>query len=184
MEEAFQLAIADEEIEIVFISQLSDYYPLAGVCDPIPSSWSTSPKDLKLNIPYPLWKHPNNPVHKIQFRMMRALDELINLCDEQKNNIDINEDFTQKYHTARWFYDRGLYSCPFWWASMRPNWDPILIYKGANLMLLSAMNAQLALIYLNVCEGDEVFDRFIDYHHRLLAELTKQTANLRNVRTY
>lgn len=184
LERALVMAHEDEEISIKFISELVDDFPIDGPCKPKPSSWSTTPNDLEQNIPYPLWKHPNNPVHKVQYRMLRALDELINLCDENKWGVEKNGEFAEKYRTARYFYDRGLYSCPMWWASMRPSWDPTLIHKGANLMLLSALNAQLALISLKICEGDEIYDRFMDYHHRLMIELTKQTANLRNIRTY
>jgi len=182
LEKAIVMADKDPDIKIVFISDLERIFPVGSEIMPKPSSWSTTFKDMEQNIPYPLWKHPNNPVHKQQYRMLRALDVLISLCDEHK--ISTNESFQLKYRTARYFYDEGIYSCPLWWASMRPSWDPTLIYKGANLLLLSALNAQLALTYLRVSEGDEIFDRFIDYHHRLLSEITKQTANLLNVRTY
>jgi predicted glycosyl hydrolase (DUF1957 family) len=181
LEKALLLADKDPEIKM-FISDLQKIFPTGGEIIPKPSSWSTTFKDMEQNIPYPLWKHPNNPVHKQQYRMFRALDALISLCDEHKTST--NESFVLKYRTARYFYDEGIYSCPLWWASMRPSWDPTLIYKGANLLLLSALNAQLALTYLRVSEGDEIFDRFIDYHHKLLSEITKQTANLLNVRTY
>ena len=97
---------------------------------------------------------------------------------------DKNPEFILKYQTARYFYDRGIYSCPMWWASLRPSWDPILIHKGANMMLLSGMNAQLALISIGASEGDEVYDRFIDYYHKLLSEIVRQTANLKNLRTF
>lgn len=184
LEKALKLANSDEEIEVVLISDLIDCFPVKGITKPLASSWSTSDKDLALNIPYPLWKHPNNPVHKVQYRMLRALDELINLCDEYYPQSDKNPEFVLKYQTARYFYDRGLYSCPMWWASLRPSWDPILIHKGANMMLLSGMNAQLALISIGASEGDEVYDRFIDYYHKLLSEIVRQTANIKNLRTF
>ncbi|MHA1898566.1 MAG: hypothetical protein ACTSU2_14335, partial [Promethearchaeota archaeon] len=184
LEKALQMANNDPEIKNVFISDLMRIFPTDGMVQPKDSSWSTTEGDLEENIPYPLWKHPNNPVHKIQYRMLKNLESLIDICEQEYDNLVLNPKFKEKYTTARWFFDRSLYSCPMWWASMRPSWDPTLIYKGANLMLLSALNAQLALIEAGNSRGDEIYDSFIDYHHRLLVELTKQTANLLHVRTF
>ncbi|MCP4761994.1 MAG: hypothetical protein GY870_09435 [archaeon] len=183
LEKAIQFGNKEPNLQCVFISELMNIFPSDDeFIVPKASSWSTLQGDLSFNVPYPLWKHPNNPVHKQQYRMLRALDELINLCDEFQNNE--NPVFKLKYETARYFYDKGIYSCPMWWASMRPSWDPTLIEKGAHMLLLSALNAQVALINIRISDGDEAFDRFIDYHHKLLGELTKQTANLLNVRTF
>jgi hypothetical protein len=114
--------------------------------------------------------------------MLRALDDLINLCDQ--NRTSDNSEFQDKYVTARYFYDRGIYSCPLWWGSLKPSWSPTLIYKGVHILLLSALNAQLALVHLKISEGDVIFDRFIDYHHRLLSELVNISTRLSDLRTF
>ena len=182
LEKAFHLVKKDPEIQTAFISELHQFFPIECGLDPVDSSWSTSYQDLKNSVPYPLWKNPLNSVHKLHFRMLRALDDLIHLCDKNKGSS--NSEFQNKYVTARYFYDRGIYSCPLWWGSQRPSWSPTLIYKGIHIMLLSALNAQLALVHLKISEGDVIFDRFTDYHHRLLSELISTTAKLSDLRTF
>lgn len=181
LEEAFRLVKKDTEIQTAFISELHEIFPIENGSDPIDSSWSTSHQDLKDSIPYPLWKNPLNSIHKLHFRMLRALDDLINLCDQ--NRVNSNSEFLNKYETARYFYDRGIYSCPLWWSAS-PSWSPTLIYKGVHIMLLSALNAQLALVQLKISEGDVIFDRFIDYHHQLLSELVSISFHRNDLRTF
>ena len=65
---------------------------------------------------------------------------------------------------------------------MRPSWSPILIFKGANLMMLAALNAQLALTYAKVEEGEMIYDQITNYFSQLLTELSKQSANLINAK--
>jgi predicted glycosyl hydrolase (DUF1957 family) len=177
LEQAFRLIEQEENIKSVFISDLIKLFPEDGVTSPRPSSWSTTGKDLKKGIYFPLWDHPSNPVHKVLNKMMKSLDSIISLCDKyyKKNTIDENY-----YLTARHFYDRSLYSCSSWWASMRPSWSPILIFKGADLMLLAALNAQLALAYAQVDEGEMLYHQITNYFGQLLTELSKQSSNLIN----
>ena len=169
----------DNTIQTVFISDLIDLFPQSGLTNPKPSSWSTTGKDLEYGVYFPLWDHPSNPVHKVLGKMTKNLDRLITLCDlkYKKNLIDENY-----YNTARYFYDRALYSCSSWWASMRPSWSPILIFKGADLMMLAALNAQLALTYANIDEGEMIYDQITNYFSQLLTELSRQSANLVNAK--
>ena len=107
---------------------------------------------------------------------MNSLNNLINLIDalDFKENWEIEN----YYNTARWFYDRGLYSCPTWWANaQRGTWSPNLIYKGVELLITAALNAQMALINAgkaNLGEGN--YDSISYYQGLLLMEL----ANISN----
>jgi len=177
LEQVFSLIGQEEEIKSVFISDLINIFPEDGVTIPKPSSWSTTGKDLEHGVYYPLWNHPSNPVHKVLNKMTTSLDKIISLCDKNYKKNIIDENY---YLTARHFYDRSLYSCSSWWASMRPSWSPILIFKGANLMMLAALNAQLALTYAKVNEGEMIYDQITNYFGQLLSELSKQSANLIN----
>ena len=177
LDRAFSLIEQEEKVKTVFISDLIHLFPKDGITSPKPSSWSTTGKDLEHGVYFPLWNHPSNPVHKVLSKMMKSLDQIISLCDKnyKKNTIDENY-----YLTARHFYDRALYSCSSWWASMRPSWSPTLIFKGADLMMLAALNAQLALTYAKIDEGEILYEQITHYFSQLLTELSKQSTNLIN----
>ncbi len=121
-------------------------------------------------IPYPLWKHPENNVHKYYWKIMKSLNNLMNLSDK----LDLKEDWEVEkyYNTARYFYDRGLHSCPAWWANpQRGTWSPNLIYKGLDLLIRAGLNAQLSLVTAGKSVGDGYFDSISYYHGLLLMEL-------------
>ena len=107
-------------IEAEFISNLPCYFPHQNSAIIRASTWSTEWKDIEANIPYPLWKHPFNPIHKVQYRILQALYKLMEILDAAgiDNTTDAN---VQEYaQTARWFYDETLHSCWLWWACYAP----------------------------------------------------------------
>ncbi|TFF94455.1 MAG: hypothetical protein EU543_01230 [Promethearchaeota archaeon] len=160
-----------DNIEIEFISNLSKYFPYAAeAVIPISSSWSTSYEDLKSNIPYPLWRHPENNVHNYYWKILKSLNKLMELADD----LDLTKDWNIEnyYTTARYFYDRGLHSCAPWWSNpLKGAWSPNLIYKGVELLMRAALNAQLALVSAGINDGDSFFDSISYYHGLLLMEL-------------
>ncbi len=161
----------EERIEIKFISELDNLFPIAEKeIIPRKSSWSTSYEDLVKKIYYPLWKNPENKIHKYYWKIMKSLNELMNMAD----NLDLTEDWEIEnyYNTARYFYDQGLYSCPLWWANPQQNsWSPNLIHKGIELLMRAALNAQLAIVNAKVSGSDGLFDSISYYHGLLLMEL-------------
>ena len=166
----------EEKLETIFISDLDKHFPISDQnIIPIESSWSTSYKDIKENIPYPLWNHPDNNVHKYYWKIIKSLNKLINLIEDldSKKKWDVQN----HYNTARWFYDRGLHSCPIWWANPQINtWSPNLIYKGVELLMKASLNAQMALVHANVSDlGEAYFDSISYYHGLLLMELCNIT---------
>ncbi|MFX1353095.1 MAG: hypothetical protein ACFFGP_03965 [Promethearchaeota archaeon] len=161
-----------KNIVIEFISNLDQHFPIANKkIIPRDSSWSTTSEDMEMNIPYPLWNHPENNIHKFYWKIMQAMNNLINLID----NLDTNNNWKiENYQkTARWFYDRSLHSCPTWWANpQRGIWSPNLIFKGVELIMKSALNAQLALVYADKSNlGEGYFDSITYYQGLLLMEL-------------
>ena len=95
----------------------------------------------------------------------------MNLIDE----LALSEDWNVKnyYNTARWFYNRGIHSCPTWWANLqRGTWSPNLIYKGVELLIQAALNAQMALVHANKSDlGEGYFDSISYYHGLMLMEI-------------
>ncbi|TFG28605.1 MAG: hypothetical protein EU532_04945 [Promethearchaeota archaeon] len=166
-----EMIAQQDDIQTIFISNLDQKFPVAKkTIIPKESSWSTTYEDLLNNIPYPLWKHPDNNIHKYYWKIVKSLNKLISIAD----NLDLTENWEVEnyYNTARWFYDRGLHSCPIWWANpQNGTWSPNLIYNGLELLLKAALNAQMALVHANKDNGDANFDSISYYHGLLLMEL-------------
>ncbi len=171
----------ENDICTCFISELKKYFPIEkkGLI-PKESSWSTTEQDLKQNIPFPLWKHPKNEVHKYYWKILKSLNKLMELLEgiDKSKNWEVE----QYSNTARWFYDRGLHSCPTWWANYnRGIWNPNLIYKGIELLIKAALNSRLALIKSgkeNGAKGEHFFDSILYYHGILLMEIMNITSGL------
>ena len=171
---AFSLIEDRSDIEIVFISELIEHFPISEGTTINSSSWSTDRSDLESNVPFPLWKHPLNPVHKYQYRMLKSLYKIMDLLENQLNHNGTNKQFMEYYRTSRFFYNSALHSCWLWWASMRPHWSPNLVYKGLDLVVKTALNAQLALINLKVGKGNEYYENIIDYMEKIMNEMVNQ----------
>ena len=174
----------DENIQIVFISDLDKHFPIAKKkITPRDSSWSTNYEDIQAEIPYPFWKHPDNDIHKYYWKFMKSLNNLMNLADN--TDLTIDREVENYYYTARFFYDRGIYSCPVWWANPQNGmWSPNLIYKGIELLMRAALNAQIALVHAGKSDlGEGYFDSCTYYQGLLLMELSNITKkNLRRTK--
>ncbi|MFX1487809.1 MAG: hypothetical protein ACFFBI_01585 [Promethearchaeota archaeon] len=162
----------EEKIEILSISELDQYFPTSPQkVVPRESSWSTTYEDLQSNIPFPLWKHPDNNIHKYYWKLMKSVNNLMNLAE----NLDLasDRDVENYYTTARFFYNQGVYSCPVWWANPQNGmWSPNLIYKGFELLMKAALNAQMALVHAGKSDlGVAFFDSISYYHGLCLMEL-------------
>ncbi|MFX0005236.1 MAG: hypothetical protein ACFFA7_02025 [Promethearchaeota archaeon] len=173
-----------KNLKTIFISDLDLHFPLAKKkIIPRESSWSTTYEDLKAGIPYPLWDHPDNSVHKFYWKLMRSLNNLMSIAD----TIDLTKDWEIEnyYNTARYYYNRGIYSCPTWWSNpYNKTWSPNLIYKGVEILMRAALNAQMALIHAGKSDLGEGFFDSISYYHGLLlmevANIAKKNAKQQN----
>jgi len=176
LKKVLDLIYNEETIKIISISELDQHFPISNKkIIPRESSWSTTYEDIQAGIPYPLWKHPNNNIHRYYWKLMNSLNNLINLAD----NLDLTTDWEIEnyYNTARYFYDRGIYSCPVWWSNPQNGmWSPNLIYKGIELLMRAALNAQMALVHAGKSDlGEAYFDSISYYQGLLLMELSTIT---------
>ncbi len=196
---AFDLVAHSSNIEICFISDLINKFPAKTCKPPRPSSWSTNMQDIENEVYYPLWKNPDNPVHKIQYKLLSRVNKLIqilettpdpNLNGNGNNNGNsngnscgrLNAEYQDYKKTARYFYDTGISSCSFWWASMRPMWSPNLIINGAELLIKAAVNARLALVKVKNIESQELLEEISMYYSQLLGTITDMEAQRERVR--
>ncbi len=176
LKKVLDLICNEETIKIISISELDQHFPISNKkIIPRESSWSTTYEDIQNGIPYPLWKHPNNNIHRYYWKLMNSLNNLMNLAD----NLDLTTDWEIEnyYNTARYFYDRGIYSCPVWWSNPKNGmWSPNLIYKGIELLMRAALNAQMALVHASKSDlGEGYFDSISYYHGLVLMELSTIT---------
>ncbi len=172
------------EIQISFISDLKNNFPIQNGKAIRSSSWSTDWSDISSNVPYPLWIHPLNPVHKYQYRMLKALYKLMEILDSKAPKDTKNENFLHYYTTARYFYDEALHSCWLWWGNKVSMWSPNLIYKGIDLVMKTALNAQLALINLKFGVGDELYSIIMDNNEKLMNEMIVQESQGQQLKTF
>lgn len=99
-----------------------------------PSSWESSPAEIKTKQAYNLWLDPKN---KIQVYLW----QLANLC------LALDKPYRKdkNYYWYRWHLVRGLASCTFWWASGKDfskeygpyAWSPDDIERGLEDLIRS-----------------------------------------------
>ena len=176
LKKVLDLIYTEENIKIISISDLDQHFPINNKkIIPRESSWSTTYKNIQDGIPYPLWKHPDNSIHRYYWKLMNSLNNLMNLAD----NLDLTTDWEVEnyYNTARWYYDKGIYSCPVWWSNpQNGTWSPNLIYKGIELLMRASLNAQMALVHAGKSDlGEGYFDSISYYHGLLFMELNTIT---------
>lgn len=114
----WELLVTWPEVEAVTISQYFNDLPVERVVDLVPSSWSSQPSELKANIPYGLWDHPSNPIHKAQWELTYLVIEAIH-----------SHAADPSFDGARRLLDRALTSDKYWWASASPWWDAAIVIR-------------------------------------------------------
>ena len=104
------------------------------------SSWETSLKDLKQNIPFALWQNPKNPIHQVLWQLTNFSIGLVKKYPKDQN-----------YFWARLHLDRGLSSCTFWWASAKKvgifsglAWHPDMVDNGVEELVRSVRSLKQA----------------------------------------
>ena len=97
------------------------------------SSWESSEKELKNNLPYFLWHNKKNKIQVMIWQLAGLA--MVNVNKYTKD---------QNYFWSRQHLDRGLASCTFWWASAHDfklygpiSWNPDEIEKGTNELVRS-----------------------------------------------
>ncbi len=86
--------------------------------EPFPSSWSSQPSELRDHIPYGLWNHPDNPIHKAQWELTHLVISAVTTHPDDP-----------AYDGARRLLDQALTSDKYWWASASPWWDAAIVIR-------------------------------------------------------
>jgi predicted glycosyl hydrolase (DUF1957 family) len=95
------------------------------------ASWESTPQELKNKIPFALWHHPRNKIHRDLWALVNLAVVLLNKYKKDKN-----------WFWAQQHLDRGLSSCSFWWATaQKPSvfspltWNPEMIDNGSEELI-------------------------------------------------
>ncbi|MFX0032967.1 MAG: hypothetical protein ACFE8E_10275 [Candidatus Hodarchaeota archaeon] len=139
----FQSIPHRHDIKICTISEIIDKFPKGHKQVPRQSSWSTLPYDLAHDIPFPLWFDPNNDIHREQQRFFMYALTLVHLSAKYRESMD--DEKKRTFDNARNLLDRGIHSCQQWWASQRPWYNPDMILRGLNEILMASVNAKRSL---------------------------------------
>ena len=125
--------LVNKDLEILTISQYLKTLKQTQTISLRDSSWETSLKDLKQNIPFALWQDPKNALHKALWILTNFSISLVKKYPQDQN-----------YFWVRYHLDRGLSSCTFWWASAKKTgafssfaWHPDMVDKGVEELVRS-----------------------------------------------
>lgn len=148
--------LKNPELKTETISEFLASTEQSEVITPLPSSWESTPVEIKKNIPYSLWNHPKNKIHKKLWQLANFAIEL-----NYKNLTDSNH-FASRLHL-----EKGLASCTFWWASNKdfkmfdvPAWNPEEVEKGA----LELLRTVRALESISAGEKIKAEKMFLEIH--------------------
>lgn len=129
----FEKLLKRPEIKTLTVSRYLATLKNPGKIRLRPSSWESTERQLKNNLPYFLWL---NKANKIQIKLWQLA--ALAIATVNKNLTDKN------YFWARQHLDKGLSSCTFWWASAHDfglygpvSWNPDEIEKGLNELVRS-----------------------------------------------
>lgn len=154
------------KIKTATLSQIVQDYPSNTPMEPNPSSWSTGEDDRKAGVHFPLWKHPQNPLHEMQWRHIGLCLAQLDLAQSVQHLSDASKTLVQN---ARRVMDAALHSCQFWWASRRPLDGLAMIYKGLGLQEEALLNATRAVF---VVPGNDPVKGKADAHFKESEELS------------
>ncbi len=125
-EKAWQALITLPDVQTLTVSEYLRFPGTSADCVPVPTSWSTDSHDVAKNIPYPLWDHPENPVHQALRSLARTAQATLLVQAGRAG-----------YTEARERLDRALASDVYWWASMRPWWDAPIVRRETSKLARS-----------------------------------------------
>lgn len=114
----WELLVSWPDVTAVTLSHDRESLDKERVVDVIPSSWSSQSVELQSHIPFGLWNHPDNPMHRLQWELTYLVIDIV-----RTNQHD------PSYDTARRLLDRALTSDKYWWASASPWWDAAIVIR-------------------------------------------------------
>lgn len=126
-EKIFEILL--KKIKTLTFSELLKTYQKEEIVEPVSSSWASRKEEIKEKIFFPLWFHPKNKIHQLQWQLTYLVIKKIEKSKKDKN-----------YKKAREELDKALNSCQYWWASATPWWSTEIVSEGAEKLILVLKN--------------------------------------------
>lgn len=124
----WQTLVRLPHIEPVTISEvLPSLRPVVTIA-PRAASWSSRLIELKRQVPFALWKNPNNALHQLQWQLFTAVHKLIT-ARERRGRLTL---------PLRREFDQSASSDWYWWASREPWWDGSIIITSTDRLRVIA----------------------------------------------
>ncbi len=127
----YERAFTCHDIEFVFASEYLESLSKEKKISIRNASWESTEDEIGANIPYSLWKNPNNEIHEELWNLANMSSSLVR---SKKKDANIG--------VASRHLSRGLSSCAWWWSSERKlgpfspiTWNPTEIEKGATELI-------------------------------------------------
>ncbi len=127
----YDKSFTDPAITMLTASEYLHRLTTAETVSLVEANWESTAEELSAHIPYGLWQHPANGIHK---KLESLKKYALKILKENQEN--------SHYDRARKHADKGLASCAWWWASERQigpfsplAWNPEEIEKGAQALL-------------------------------------------------
>ncbi|MFH0853507.1 MAG: hypothetical protein V1853_03815 [bacterium] len=114
--------VTDPEVVTCTYSEAVEKFSKEVDFDIQPCSWSTRTEDIKQGAPYPLWQHPDNPIHQLQWSLTKLVIDAVNQAEKKSD---------RSFKKARALLDEALASDQYWWASATPWWSMDIVIQGA-----------------------------------------------------
>lgn len=122
--------LKEDKIHSVTLSELASKLTEEEIVVPRDSTWATTKRDIKENIPFARWFGSNNPVHAKQWELTNLAIKVIHRAEMHK--------------ASREALDHALHSDQYWWASARPWWSLEMIERGAHELKQAILKSPVA----------------------------------------
>ncbi len=114
----WEILVTWPEIATETVSEYRDRQSTESVIELHDGSWSSQPQEITANIPFGLWNHPNNPIHKLQWQLTHLVITAVRSAESDPT-----------FEVARRLLDMALTSDKYWWASASPWWDMTIVIR-------------------------------------------------------
>ncbi len=108
-------------VRTMTMSELIDSLDREEVVTVRTASWSSQANELRRGIPFGLWRHPGNALHRLEWRLFDDVHRLVHAAERRG----------QVAPRLRREFDRTVSSDWYWWSSRMPWWDVDIIVAAA-----------------------------------------------------
>lgn len=154
MDKVFKELIGHNKVQAITFSDFLKEFSSFKTIVPQASSWASSERELSQGIPYELWQHPENPIHRLQWQLFNLVLKTV-----------LGKKQDPAFKEARTLLDKSINSDPFWWASAHPWWSVEIVEQGA-MRLVKTISSLKTVTAPKIKKANKLADRINQLAHR------------------